>query len=68
MSDDLERLRVRIAEALGWTIEETKSFSLLSLVGLVRPIDAKLASEIITFTESGAHFIGDPLKQRKWRE
>lgn len=39
-------LRDRVAEALGWTVEETKQFSLSTLRDLVRPISRKLTREL----------------------
>lgn len=39
-------IHARIAEALGWTIEEVQSFSLQTLRDLVRPVSPKLAREI----------------------
>ena len=36
----------RIAEALGWSVEATKRFSLQYLRELVRPVSPKLAHEI----------------------
>jgi hypothetical protein len=42
----MESLHERIARALGWTVEETQGFSLLSLRDLVGPISPKLAHEI----------------------
>lgn len=39
-------LRARVAAVLGWTVEETQGFSLLSLRDLVRPLSPKLAYEL----------------------
>jgi len=50
-------LHARIARALGWTLAETQSFSLASLRALVRPVDAKLASEISEVLRTGAHIV-----------
>jgi hypothetical protein len=36
----------RIAKALGWTVEEARSFSLPALREVVRPVSMKLAYEI----------------------
>ena len=46
-------LHARIAGALGWTIEETRQFSLVALRDLVRPVDPKLADEISEVVQSG---------------
>jgi hypothetical protein len=42
----MDGLHERIAKALGWTVEETRSFSLPALRDLVRPVSMKLAHEI----------------------
>ena len=39
-------LHERIAAALGWTLAETKSFSLSTLREMVRPLSPKLTHEI----------------------
>lgn len=39
-------LHQRIADALGWTLAETQSFSLQALSDVVRPVSPKLAHEI----------------------
>jgi hypothetical protein len=39
-------LHERIAAALGWTLAETKSFSLATLREMVRPLSPKLTHEI----------------------
>jgi hypothetical protein len=46
-------LHQRIAAALGWTEEQTKSFSLAALRDLVRPVNAKLAHELTQLIQSG---------------
>jgi hypothetical protein len=50
-------LHERIARALGWTVEQTQSFSLAALRELVRPVNAKLAAECDTVIRSGAHLV-----------
>lgn len=42
----LQGLHARVAAALGWTVEETRSFSLWALRDVVRPVSPKLAHEI----------------------
>lgn len=42
----MNNLHERIAEALKWSIADVRSFSLLILRDLVRPVSAKLANEI----------------------
>lgn len=44
-------LHERIAQALGWTVEQAQSFSLVALRDLVRPVYPKLAHEITLFME-----------------
>jgi hypothetical protein len=39
-------LAARVALALGWTVDEVRSFSLPALRDLVRPVSPKLAHEI----------------------
>jgi hypothetical protein len=39
-------LHERIAEKLGWTVQEAQSFSLPALREVVRPVSEKLAHEI----------------------
>ena len=41
--DQLKTLHERVADALGWRVEDAQSFSLLSLRELVRPVSPKLA-------------------------
>lgn len=48
-----QELHERVAKALGWTVEETKSFSMTSLRELVRPVDTSLAATITEFVQSG---------------
>jgi len=48
-------LHFRIAEVLGWTLDEVRSFSLLALRDLVRPLDAKLAADISAVVRQGEH-------------
>ena len=39
-------LHARVARALGWSVEETRSFSLITLRELLRPVSLKLAHEV----------------------
>lgn len=52
-------LHERIAKALGWTLADTQSLSLLTLRDLVRPVIPKLAHEI-TVTVEGQSFLKAP--------
>jgi hypothetical protein len=49
-----EGLHDRIAKALGWSVSDTRSFSLAALRDLVRPVSAKLAHDITTAIQSGS--------------
>jgi hypothetical protein len=42
----LHTLHARVAAALGWSVEATRAFSLLSLRDIVRPVSPNLAQEI----------------------
>lgn len=53
-------LHERIAEALGWSVEDARSFSLAALRDLVLPIDKKLAHEITLVIRSGAVMYAGP--------
>jgi hypothetical protein len=47
-------LHERIAEALGWTVDQARSFSLPALRELVRPVSMKLAYEITLQIQGGS--------------
>lgn len=55
----MNTLHPRIALALGWTVPEVRSFSLMSLREIVRPVNPKLAQEITAILESGRHLIAN---------
>ena len=55
----MDNLHPRIAKALGWTLEKTRTLSLPNLRELVRPVDPKLAEEISRVVQSGS-FIRQP--------
>jgi len=60
-------LHERIAEALNWTLKDVQSFSLPSLLPLVRPVDAKLAHEISSSIETAAHWtVPVQPRRRRW--
>lgn len=48
-------LHSRIAEALGWTVQETQQFSFQSLREIVRPVSPKLVHELDERIRSGRH-------------
>jgi hypothetical protein len=52
-------LHERIAEALGWTVEQTQSFNLYALREMVRPVSKKLYAEITVEIASGRVVIGE---------
>jgi hypothetical protein len=43
-----------IAQALGWTVEQTNSFSYQALRDLVRPVSPKLAHELTQAIQNGS--------------
>lgn len=51
-------IRERVAHALGWTIEQTMSFSYQALRELVRPVDGNLASELTRLIQTGQYIVG----------
>jgi hypothetical protein len=50
-------LHERIAEALGWTVKETQSFSFQTLRDLVRPVSPKLAHELTVAIQTGSYLV-----------
>ncbi len=50
-------LHQRIAEALGWSLEDVQSFSLPALRELVRPVSPKLADHITETIHLGMHVV-----------
>ena len=54
----VETVRERVAKALGWSVEDTRSVSLQSLRDLVRPVSQKLAHEITLEINRGTYDIG----------
>jgi len=50
-------LHERIAKALGWTVEEARSFSLPALREVVRPVSMKLAHELTVAIETGSYLV-----------
>lgn len=55
-------LHERIAQVLNWSVVDVRSFSLISLRDLVRPLNAKLASEMDEIVRSGRVI----LQPEKW--
>lgn len=56
MNDELRR---RVADALGWTVEQTQGFSVPSLRELVRRKHPDLALEIDGVVQRGDHVLGE---------
>jgi len=54
---NLASFRKRIAECLGWSVNDTRSFSLPTLRELVRGKDPELAAQFDRFLQSGRHII-----------
>lgn len=48
-------LHERVARALGWSLQETQSFSLAALRELVREVNPKLAHELDHVIRTGGH-------------
>lgn len=57
-------LKERIAQALGWTVEQTNTFSLHALRDLVRPVSPKLAHELSEAIQSGSYITWDQPKKK----
>jgi hypothetical protein len=53
-------LHTCIAEALGWSLVEVRSFSLATLRELVRPVRPELVEEISAAIASGTVIVGEP--------
>lgn len=51
-------LRERIAKALGWTVKDTQSCSMMMLRECVRPVDVRLCNEITEYMRSGRYITG----------
>lgn len=56
-------LQERIAEALGWKLQDVQSFSFQSLRELVRTTHPKLAHELTEAIQSGAYVQIQPMKR-----
>ena len=61
----MDRLKERIAEALGWTVGEVNSFSLQTLREVVRPVAPKLAHELDVAVRSQAYITANQPKQKR---
>jgi hypothetical protein len=60
-----DTLHKRIAEALGWTVEETQSFDLAALRDLVRSTHPKLAYVISDVIQRGDHILVPVTRKRR---
>ena len=56
-------LHERIANELGWSVQDTRSFSMPMLRDIVRKKSPKLAHEIDVLIGSGGHILGGPFKK-----
>ena len=63
--DSTEQLRVRIAEALKWTVKETESFSFPQLASFVRGKDAQLDADLARHIESASHWFKPARRSRR---
>lgn len=62
----MEALREQIAQALGWSVEQTNGFSLAMLREMVREKHPELAKEIATVIRNGEHiFVRLPPQRRR---
>lgn len=57
MAKNAEELRERIAEALGWTVRDTTTFSLPTLLAFLRPVNKELATELAKVIENEEHVL-----------
>ncbi len=57
MMDPMMTLHERIAEVLGWSVADARSFSLSALREMVRPVSPKLAHEITQTIHSSAYVV-----------
>lgn len=69
---DIDQIRKRVAEKLGWTIGEVNTLSLPALREMVRPVSPKLAYEITLAMSSPVYFRhparrSNPLAKRRQR-
>jgi len=55
-------LRQRVADALGWTVEDTEKFSVSALRDILPERKHKLKHELNLVIRSGSHIIGKPIK------
>lgn len=53
----MNALHERIAAALGWSLTDVQSLSILSLREMVRPVSEKLAAELTAMHASGSHIV-----------
>jgi hypothetical protein len=59
-------MHARIALALGWSLEDVRSFSLPALRELVRPVAPELAEEITQALANGSHIRGAVAADMSW--
>jgi hypothetical protein len=56
-------LHQRIANALGWTVEDTQKFNLHMLREMVRDKDSELARDISVCIRTGNHIFGESVNR-----
>lgn len=56
-------LHERIAKALKWSVEDCQKFSLPMLREMLRTVNPKLAHEVTCVMQSGAYYVGEPIKR-----
>ena len=59
--------RERVAALLGWSVQDTRGFSMQMLREMVRDKDPKLAGELSTMIQSGSYIFGAPQVQKRRR-
>ena len=56
MQQHLDGLKLRSADALGWSLQDVNSLSLPALREVLRPVSVKLAHEVTCAMQSPAYF------------
>lgn len=51
-------MRARVAQVLGWTLDDTMGFSAPTLREMVRGKDAALTAELTALIHGGGHILG----------
>lgn len=64
---EIDAIRERIAKAIGWTVEDTKSFSLPTLREFLRMHDAALYEELGEIIRLEKHVLVEEAPKRRRR-